>query len=77
MNCEKLVKNICDKQSQKLQELIDNMLAYNNDVVQNSINQYGNIDNKNEKNYYNKENFKDLINEILSLERKHFNEKQK
>ena len=77
LNCEKLVKNLCDKQSQKLQELIDNMLAYNNDVVQNSINQYGNIDNKNEKNYYNKENFKDLINEILSLERKHFNEKNK
>ncbi len=77
LTCEKLIKNICDKQSQKLQELIDNMLTYNNDVVKNSIVQYENINNKNKDNLYNKKNFKDLINEILSLERKHFNEKNK
>ena len=77
LNCEKLIKKICERQSQKLQELIDNMLTYNNDVVKNSINQYENIINKNQNNVYNKENFKNLINEILSMERKHFNEKNK
>ena len=77
LNCEKLIKKICERQSQKLQELIDNMLTYNNDVVKNSINQYENIINKNQNNVYNKENFKKLINEILSMERKHFNEKNK
>ena len=77
MNCEKLIKQICERQSQKLQELIDNMLTYNNDVLKKSINQYDNIINKNQNNVYNKENFKNLINEILSMERKHFNEKNK
>ena len=77
LNCEKLIKQICERQSQKLQELIDNMLTYNNDVLKKSINQYDNIINKNQNNVYNKENFKNLINEILSMERKHFNEKNK
>ena len=77
MNCEKLVKDICEKQSKKLQELIDNMLTYNNDVLKKSIKQFDNKIDKNQNNIYNQENFKNLINEILSMERKHFNEKNK
>jgi hypothetical protein len=77
LNCEKLVKDICEKQSKKLQELIDNMLTYNNDVLKKSIKQFDNKIDKNQNNIYSQENFKNLINEILSMERKHFNEKNK
>ena len=77
MSCEKLVKTICEKQSKQLQELINNMCDYNNGVVKNSIIEYDNINNKNKNYHYNEKNYKNLINEILSLERKHFNEKNK
>ena len=75
MSWEKLVKTICEKQSKKLEELINNMYDYNYGVIKNSIIEYENINKKNKINYYNKENCEDLINEILSLERKNFNEK--
>jgi hypothetical protein len=74
-NSQKLIKETFDDINKKTENLINSLLSYNT-VVDNSIKQYDNIYNNTIKKNYNSSNFKQLINEILSLERKKFNTSQ-
>ena len=72
-------KNVIEKAFQdyeiKIQELINSLLSYNNNAKQ-SIIKCDEIDKKNKNNFYSNQNIKVLINEVLSMERKHFNEEK-
>ena len=74
-NSQKLIEETFDDIIKKTENLINSLLSYNT-VVDNSIKQYDNIYNNSIKKNYNSSNFKQLINEILSLERKKFNTSQ-
>lgn len=73
-------KTIIDKTFEeyeiKIKTIIESLFNFGQDVKQ-SIIKYDEIDQKNKNNYYSNENIKSLINEIISMERKHFNEEQK
>ena len=73
LRCKALIDKIFDEYEKKLNNLIESLFTFNKDIKQ-SIIQYDEINKKNKDNYYTNENIKSLINEILSLERKHFNE---
>ena len=60
--------------NKKIQNLFDSLLKYNKEVDE-SINKYALIDNKNQNNLYYNKYIKLLINEILALERNYFNDK--
>ena len=74
-NSQKLIEGTFDDINKKTENLINSLLSYNI-VVDKSIKQYDNIYNNTIKKNYNSSNFKQLINEILSLERKKFNTSQ-
>ena len=74
LRCKALIDKTFDEYEKKLNNLIESLFTFNKDIKQ-SIIQYDEINKKNNNNYYTNENIKSLINEILSLERKHFNEK--
>ena len=73
-NIQDLIDNTFEDFNKKIQNLIDSLLTYNK-VASESINKYALIYNKNQNNLYDNNNIKILINEILSLERNHFNDK--
>ena len=72
-NIKILIDNTFEDFNKKIRNLCDSLLNYNK-VVDESINKYALIYNKNQNNHYDN-NIKILINEILSLERNHFNDK--
>ena len=71
------IKNIIDKSfeeyNKKIEILINSLLSYNK-VIDDSVNKYAEIYKKNQNNGYDN-NIKTLINEILSLERRKFNDR--
>ena len=73
-NIKILIDKTFEDFNKKIQNLVDSLLKYNK-VADESINKYALIYNKNQNNIYDNNNIKILINEILSLERNHFNNK--
>ena len=71
MQIQQASENIFDEYNKKIEELINSLLSYNQ-IYDTSIQKYNDIYNNNMNNIYNNDNIKDLINEILTLERKHF-----
>ena len=63
LRCKNIIDKYFDENEKKIQELIESFFSFNHK-----------IDKKNKNEYYSDENIKDLINDILSMERKHFNE---
>ena len=72
-NMKTIIDNTFEEFNQKIQTLINSLLSYNK-VIDDSVNKYSLIYKKNQENSYNN-NIKILINEILSLERRKFNDK--
>ena len=70
------IEKAFDEYEKITQELLESIFSYNKDIKQ-SIIKYDEIDRKNKNNFYSNENIKVLINEILSLERKYFNEENR
>ena len=76
LECQKLVEKTFDQYYNTIQNLINSLLSYSN-IYQKSINKYDEIYNKAKDNYFNNENIKELINEILYLEKKQLNNNDK
>ena len=74
--CKMAIEKTFEEFNTKVEKVINSLLTYNKDV-KNSIIRYNNLDKNNKNNYYIDNNIKNLINEILSMERKHFNSKGK
>ena len=77
LNWKNQIDDIFEKFENKIKELIDLLLKYNqkfNNDFNNSINRYSKIK---EKNKINEKDIKSLVNEILNMERNHFNEEIK
>ena len=72
LNSKILIEKTFEEYSQKLENLVNSLLSYN-EIANDSIQKYDNIYRNSQYNIYNNNNIKNLINEILSLERKHFN----
>ena len=73
LNSQKLIEKTFEEFNTKMEILINSLLSYNK-IVDDSIQKYNTIYDNNLKNTYNN-NIKKLINEILALERKRFNDK--
>ena len=74
LNCQKVIQKTFQDYQTKTEELVKSLLSYNK-MANESIEIYNKMSKKNKDNYYNEKNIKDMINEIMSMERKHFNEK--
>jgi hypothetical protein len=74
LNCQKVIQKTFEDYQTKTEELVKSLLSYNK-MANESIVLYKKLSEKNKDNYYNEKNIKDLINEIMSMERKHFNDK--
>lgn len=74
INCQKVVEKTINDFSKKIEELINSLLAYNQLGIE-SIQKYEDINKNYQKDEFN--NIKNIINGILSMERKHFNESNK
>ena len=74
-DCKKVVEKAFEDYYKKTEELINSLLSFNK-VADDSIKKYNDINKKNQNDYYNSnDKIKSLINEVQSMERKHFNEK--
>lgn len=74
-NCQSVIDKAIEKYYNKIEELKKTLLSYN-ESANKSIIKLDNIINTNQNDYYsNNAHIKNLINELLSMERKHFNEK--
>ena len=69
---QQTIEKVFDEYNKKIEELINSLLSCNQ-INDSSIKKYNDIYNNSINNHYNSDNIKDLINEILSLERKTFN----
>ena len=75
ISCQNVVDKVMEKYYKKLQNLKESLSSYNK-YANDSIMKLDDINKNNKNNYYsNNEHIKNLINELLSMERKHFNEK--
>jgi small-conductance mechanosensitive channel len=70
VNCQDVVQNTFEKYLKKTEEITQNLLNYNKLASQSII-----IYNNMSKRKKDEKNIKDLINEIVNMERKHFNNK--
>ena len=76
LECQKLVEKTFHNYYQNIQGLLKSLLSYDN-IYQKSIDKYNEIYNKLKENYFNSDNIKEFINEILYLERKQINANDK
>ena len=72
-NIKSIIDNSFEECNKKIEILINSLLSYNK-VIDDSVNKYNQIYQKNQNNGYDN-NIKSLINEILSLERRKFNDR--
>ena len=70
INCQDVVQKTFEKYLKKTEEITQNLLNYNKLASQSII-----IYNNMSKRKKDEKNIKDLINEIVNMERKHFNNK--
>ena len=75
LNCKEILDKIFNDYYQKIEELTNSLLSYNKNNL-DPIQKYNDID-KNYQNDLNNNYIKDLINELLSMERKSFNQSKK
>ena len=75
-DCQRLVEKTFNDYYQEIQELINSLLTYSENC-QKAIDKYDEIYNKAKENFFNNENIKELINEILYLEKKQINTNDK
>jgi uncharacterized coiled-coil protein SlyX len=71
-NIKSIIDSSFEECNKKIEILINSLLSYNK-VIDDSVNKYAQIYKKNQNNGYDN-NIKSLINEILSLERRKFND---
>lgn len=71
-DCQKLIENTFQEVNKKIENIINSLLSYNN-IVSDSMKKYDDVYKKNKIN--NKDNIKNVINELLYLDRKQFNYK--
>lgn len=74
--CQKIVEKKFQDFQRQTEELVNNLIIYNSETKK-SIVKYDSIIKNNQNNLYNNNNIKQLINEILDMERKYFNKKTK
>ena len=74
--CQQIVEKTFADYYKTIQNLIQSLLSYDK-IYQKSIDKYDDIYNKVKDNYFNSENIKEFINEILYLERKEMNNNNK
>ena len=74
--CQKVVEKTFQDFQKETEILANNLVSYNS-ATKNSIVKYNTIIQNNQNNLYNNKNVKQLINEILDMERKFFNKKNK
>ena len=74
LNCQKVIEKTFQDYLKKTEELVQSLLNFNK-LADQSIIICDNIYKKNKDNYYNDKNIGDMINEIMNMERKHFNDK--
>jgi hypothetical protein len=74
--CQQLVEKTFNDYYKTIQNLIQSLLSYDK-IYQKSFDKYDEIYNKVKDNYFNSENIKEFINEILYLERKQMNNSDK
>ena len=74
IECQNLIEKTFDEFNIKIEFMLNSLLSYNN-IADDSIKKYNDIYENNQKNLYHNNNIKSLINEILYLEKKHFNNK--
>jgi uncharacterized coiled-coil DUF342 family protein len=70
-NCLKMLSNILNNFNENINELMESLSSYNQKYGESNYKEFNSKNN----NYDN--TIKDIIKEILSLERKHFNKKNK
>ena len=70
INCQDVVQKTFENYLKKTEEIINSLLTYNK-LANDSIIIYNNMSKKKK----DEKNIKDLINEIVNMERKHFNNK--
>ena len=76
LECQQLVEKTFNKYYKNIENLLKSLLSYDN-IYQKSIDKYNEIYNKVKENYFNSENIKEFINEILYLEKKQLNANNK
>ena len=69
---QKIIDEIFNDYNNKIEKLLNSLLSYNK-INDTSIRKFNDIYRNNENSIYNNNNIKNLINEILSLERIQFN----
>lgn len=74
--CQKVVEKIFQDFQKETEILANNLVSYNS-LTKKSIVKYNTIIQNNQNNLYNNKNVKQLINEILDMERQFFNKKNK
>lgn len=74
--CQKLIEKKFNDFQKKTEELVKNLVLCS-DETKKSIIKFNTIIKNNQNNIYNSKNIKQLINEILDMERKYFNKKTK
>ena len=74
IKCRDLIEKTFEEFNKKIENMISSLLSYNN-IADDSIKKYNHIYENNQNNFYDNNNIKNLINEILYLEKKHLNNK--
>ena len=74
--CKLAVEKAFEDYNKKVEELINSLLAINRDV-KNTLIRCNSLNRNSIINFYNNNKIKNLINEILDMDRKHFNNKGK
>ena len=76
VECQKLVEQTFNKYYNNIQNLIKSLLSYYK-IYQETIEKYDEIYRKARNNFFNNDNIKELINEILYMEKKQINNTNK
>ena len=71
-NCQQLIEKTFDDLTNKIENMINSLLSYNN-IADDSIKKYNDIYENSQQYLCDNNNIKKLINEILYLEKNHFN----